>query len=56
MYAAKNGNLGVAKYLIAKGASLEAKDWNASTPLYIAVEYEQTNLANFLLSTLTAFS
>ncbi len=48
--AANNGNVEVAKYLVSKGAMINAKNSNANTPLDVTEEVGNTAVARYLSS------
>ena len=47
---AKNGTVDLPKLLVYKGAEVNAKDSVGKTPLKIAIEFRQTDVANYLIS------
>lgn len=49
LYAARDGNLDVARVLVAAGALIEQREANEITPLVMALINGKTGLANFLL-------
>ena len=48
-WAAETGNVAMAKYLIAKGAAVNAKGWYDRTPLHIAAQKRSVEFAKLLL-------
>jgi ankyrin repeat protein len=48
-YACRNGNAEIAKFLIGKGAKVNAKDRDGGTPLHDACEPQYIELAKFLI-------
>ena len=48
--AAKNGHIGVCKYLLSKGANIETRGINGETPLLIAADNNHSKMCKFLLN------
>ena len=48
-YACEYGHLKIVKYLISKGANIEAKDRYSQTPLYFASQRNKAKVVQFLL-------
>ena len=49
-YACENGRLPIVEYLISKGANINVKDINGSTPLHYAAYFGATEIVEFLLA------
>ena len=46
---AESGNLAIAKALLARGSHLDVQDGDGCTPLYIALDEDELEVADFLL-------
>ena len=49
--AARLGKLGVVKFLVEKGAMIDAKDNNDCTPIFFAYKYDQKAVIDYLTAT-----
>ena len=49
--AARQGMLNVIKFLVEKGAKIDARDNNDQTPIFIAYKYDQKSIIDYLTAT-----